>query len=148
MNESTPETVPTSTGDSFATSPTASASLCSVTVSVTNLKNTNGQVCFSLFDQPKGFPGKGERAIAKGFSPADQAIYAFHDLTPGRYAIAIFHDEDSNGKLNKGLLGIPKEGFGFSNNPKILVGAPSFRAAAMDIVHPQTEIQIQLKYFS
>ncbi len=136
MNETTPENTATATA------------LCSITVTVTNLKNETGQICFSLFDGPSGFPGKGEQAIAKGFTRADRPTYTFHDLQPGRYAVAIFHDEDSNGKLNKGLLGIPKEGFGFSNNPKILMGAPSFRAAAMEIIRPQTEIQIRLKYFS
>jgi uncharacterized protein (DUF2141 family) len=123
--------------------------LCSVTVRVTNLRSPEGQICFSLFAGPEGFPGEGEQALAKGVIPADAPAlaYTFHSLKPGQYAVALFHDENGNGTLDKGFLGIPQEGFGFSSNPLILMGAPSFRAAAIALHRPQNEIQICLKYF-
>ncbi|NJR70121.1 MAG: DUF2141 domain-containing protein [Synechococcales cyanobacterium CRU_2_2] len=128
---------------------TTTTALCSVTVTVTNLRSSAGQICFSLFAGPEGFPGDGERAIAKGFTRAngDGLAYTFPNLKPGEYAIALFHDENNNGILDKGFLGIPQEGFGFSQNPTILMGAPSFRATAITLERPQTEIQILLKYF-
>ncbi|NJN30861.1 MAG: DUF2141 domain-containing protein [Synechococcales cyanobacterium RM1_1_8] len=73
--------------------------------------------------------------------------HRFDNLEPGTYAVAAFHDANGDGLLNRGLMGIPREGFGFSNNPKILVGAPSFKKAAIALTQTQLAIQIQLKYF-
>jgi uncharacterized protein (DUF2141 family) len=122
---------------------------CSISVVVTGLKNTQGRLCLSLFDAAEGFPSQAERAIAKchisAAEPNPRVI--FDSLKPGQYAIAAFHDANGDGILNRGLMGIPKEGFGFSNNPKILVGAPSFKRAAIALAPGNLEICIQLKHF-
>lgn len=62
------------------------------------------------------------------------------------YAIAMIHDENKDGKLNTGLFGIPTEGFGFFRNPKVRMGAPSFKDTAFSLSGPSTQIQIDLKY--
>jgi uncharacterized protein (DUF2141 family) len=123
---------------------------CSISVAVTGLKNTQGRLCFSLFDGAEGFPSQGERAIAKCHISAAEPDprVTFDGLQPGQYAVAAFHDANSDGILNRGLMGIPKEGFGFSNNPKILVGAPSFKRAAIAVNQGNLEICIQLKHFA
>ena len=59
-----------------------------------------------------------------------QARCDFADIPPGTYALAVIHDENSNGKLDTNWLGIPTEGYGFSNDAKALLGAPSFAAAS------------------
>ncbi len=122
---------------------------CSLSVAITGLKNSQGQVRFSLFNSAEGFPGSGEQAIAKGSASAADAppIFTFENLQPGQYAAAVFHDVNGDGILNRGLMGIPREGFGFSNNPKILMGAPSFKRAAINVDSGCLEICIQLKYF-
>jgi len=51
------------------------------------------------------------------------------NLPKGSYGIAIYHDENGDGKLNKNFVGYPSEPFGFSNNPQILVRAPSWKDA-------------------
>jgi uncharacterized protein (DUF2141 family) len=60
--------------------------------------------------------------------------------------IAVIHDSNNDGKLNTGFLGIPKEGFGFSQNPRIGTRAPRFRDTAFLISGESTKIQIALKY--
>lgn len=122
---------------------------CSLSVAIAGLKNSQGQVRFSLFNSAEGFPGSGERAIAQGSTSATDAppIFTFENLQPGSYAVAVFHDVNGDGILNRGLMGIPTEGFGFSKNPKILMGAPSFKRAAITIDSDSLEICIQLKYF-
>lgn len=122
---------------------------CSLSVAIAGLKNTQGHVRFSLFGSAEGFPGGGEQAIARGSVSAAEAMptFIFDQLLPGDYAVAVFHDVNGDGKLNRGLMGIPREGFGFSNNPKILMGAPSFKRSAIRVAQPQLSIQIQLKYF-
>ncbi|WP_232279356.1 DUF2141 domain-containing protein [Psychromonas ingrahamii] len=61
-----------------------------------------------------------------------QAICHFTDILPGKYAMAVIHDENTNGKLDTNLIGVPKEGFGFSNNAKALLSAPSFSAPSFE----------------
>ena len=64
---------------------------------------------------------------------------------PGLYAVSVLHDEDRNDRLTS-LFGFPKEGFGFSNNPKIIAGPPTFEAASTWI-RQTTDIVIKMKYF-
>ncbi|MBU3937857.1 MAG: DUF2141 domain-containing protein [Proteobacteria bacterium] len=60
-----------------------------------------------------------------------QACCNFEDIVPGRYAFAVIHDESMNGKLDTNSLGVPTEGYGFSNDAKTWLGAPSFSAASL-----------------
>jgi uncharacterized protein (DUF2141 family) len=55
----------------------------------------------------------------------------FTQLSPGRYAIIVFHDENDNGLLDENLLGMPTELYGFSNDAAGVFSAPSFDAAAV-----------------
>lgn len=73
-------------------------------------------------------------------------VVTFRNLNAGRYAIAVIHDANADGKLNRGFLGIPIEGFGFSRNPRILTGPPNFGDAAISVSSVTTNIQIQMKY--
>jgi len=49
----------------------------------------------------------------------------FQGLAPGTYALGVIHDEDNNGRLNT-FVGIPREGFGFSRNPRLRMGPPRY----------------------
>ncbi len=118
-------------------------------VTIKGLKNQKGQVCFSLFSSSRGFPSNKQRAVqAKcvklGNNSAKLKIPA---LKAGTYAIAIFHDSNGDGTLNTNYLGIPKEGFGFSRNPRIITGPPKFADSAVFVVGSNTDIQINLNYF-
>ena len=57
----------------------------------------------------------------------------FTDLAPGEYAVAAFHDADGDGKLARNIVGMPTEGFGFSNGAKGFMGPPSFDKAAVTV---------------
>jgi uncharacterized protein (DUF2141 family) len=59
------------------------------------------------------------------------ATASFHDLPAGTYAVAILHDENDDQKMNNNFFGIPKEGYGFSNNVMGALGPPSFSRAAI-----------------
>ncbi len=119
-----------------------------LTIEVTGLKNSQGNVCLSLFVDERGFPGQAESAIASRCIQAEETSVKtqFAGLTPGRYAIAVIHDADSDGKLDTGFLGFPVEGFGFSRNPRITIGAPSFQDTALLVTGEFIEIQIDLRY--
>lgn len=63
----------------------------------------------------------------------------------GTYAVKVFHDENANNKLDKGLFGVPKESYGFSNNPRIRRGKPSFEETSFEFGPGYEEIEILLR---
>jgi uncharacterized protein (DUF2141 family) len=65
---------------------------------------------------------------------------------PGGYAVAVFHDENGDGKFNRNFLGIPTEGFGLSNNPPIHLGTPSFESVRFEAGDGQTTIHVRMHY--
>jgi len=77
---------------------------------------------------------------------AKQARCDFLDIPPGTYALAVIHDEDMNGMLDTNWLGVPTEGFGFSNDAKGTVGAPSFSAASFPYDGRNLGLTIGLHY--
>ncbi|MGF1499401.1 MAG: DUF2141 domain-containing protein [Elainellaceae cyanobacterium] len=115
-------------------------------ISVDGLRNQNGQVCFSLFSQSRGFPSGGQaiQADCVDLGEGSPSIL-FQDLHPGSYAVAVFHDVNRDRQLNQTIFGIPTEGFGFSRNPRLMAGPPSFGDAAIVVAGTQN-IQIQLRY--
>jgi uncharacterized protein (DUF2141 family) len=70
----------------------------------------------------------------------------FMQPPPGRYAVVVFHDENDNGLLDDDALGMPTEGYGFSNNATGFFSAPSFDAAAVTVGSADKSISISLTY--
>lgn len=85
------------------------------------------------------------RRVAIASAQAAHVPLAFGDLPSGDYAIALIHDENGNGRLDK-VLGIPREGFGFSRNPAIRFGPPKFAAARFAIASGEVDAPIRVKY--
>lgn len=121
----------------------------SVTVEITNLKSSKGSVLVSLFNNKEHFPREGEKAIGKGKATIvnGKATITFKDLPYGKYAAALLHDENNNLKMDTNMVGIPKEGYGFSNDAKGAMGPPSFEKAAFELNAPQKKITIKATYF-
>ncbi len=120
-----------------------------VTVEVTNLRSNNGYVLVSLYDTPEAFPKNAERAVGKGKVKitGGKATISFNNLPQGRYASAILHDENNNLKMDLNSVGLPQEGYGFSNNAKGFLGPPSFSKAAFTLDGPVKNISIKASYF-
>ena len=75
-----------------------------------------------------------------------QARCDFEDIPPGTYAMAVVHDENMNGKLDTNWMGIPTEGYGFSNDAKALLGAASFSAASFLYDGRNIDLTMRLNY--
>lgn len=103
-----------------------------ISVSVSNLRNNKGYVLISLYKDGVGYPDNPDKAIRKAKLAIHnkQAVTSFTGLASGNYAIAILHDENDDQKMNKTFLGLPKEGYGFSNNVMGTFGPPSFSKAS------------------
>jgi uncharacterized protein (DUF2141 family) len=137
----------------FATLPAiafAQLSSCpGIHVKVLNIRNSTGTVDCALFDSPVGFPIEVLRSATNVMLIKvrnTQARCDFEDIPPGMYALAVIHDENGNGKLDTNWLGIPTEGYGFSNDARALLGAPSFSAASFPYDGRNLDLTISLRY--
>lgn len=118
-------------------------------IKILNIRNNTGTVACALFESPVGFPIEYLRSATNIMVikiRKTQARCDFEDIPPGTYAVAVIHDENMNGKLDTNLLGIPTEGYGFSNDAKGVVGAPSFSAASFSYDGRNLDLTISLHY--
>jgi len=116
-------------------------------VELSGLRNNKGHVLVSLFKSDEGFPDDPSKAVQKLKVAVDgsKATAKFDAVPSGVYAVAVLHDENDDLKMDKNFVGIPKEGFGFSNNVMRLTGPPSFKEASFE--HGKNQVvAIQMKY--
>ncbi len=123
------------------------APLGSVGLTVMGLRSAKGVVQVCLTADPGHFPDcKGDAAARHLTVPAGAASPRFNDLPVGDYAISLFHDENGNGQLDT-RLGIPVEGIGFSDNPRLWFGPPSFASAHFAVGEQPVSETVKMKYF-
>ncbi len=118
-------------------------------VKILDIRNSTGTVACALFESPAGFPIEFLHSATNVMVikiRATQARCDFEDIPPGTYALAVIHDENMNGKLDTGLLGVPTEGYGFSNDARAWFGAPSFAAASFPYDGRTLDLTISLHY--
>jgi uncharacterized protein (DUF2141 family) len=118
-------------------------------VKILNIRNSTGAVACALFESPAGFPTEFLHSATNIMMIKirdTQARCDFEDIPPGRYALAVIHDENMNGKLDTNRLGVPAEGYGFSNDAKAFLSAPSFRAASFAYDGRNVDLTISLHY--
>jgi len=118
-------------------------------LTILNIRNSTGTVACALFESPDGFPTEFLRSATNVMIikiRKTQARCDFEDIPPGTYAVAVIHDENMNGKLDTNWLGIPTEGYGFSNDAKGLIGVPSFSAASFPYDGRSLELTMSLHY--
>ncbi|NTU68586.1 MAG: DUF2141 domain-containing protein [Chlorobiaceae bacterium] len=119
-----------------------------IRVTVGNIRNTQGLVGIALFDTKQGFPDKPDKAIEGRSVPAgDHCVVVFANVPYGTYAVSVLHDENGNGRMDKNFIGIPREGFGTSNNPKIRRGPPSFTESSFTLEESDLAMKIDINYF-
>ena len=116
-------------------------------VLITGLHSSYGSVLVSLFNQDNGFPSQSRKAFKKEKINIVDGIASamIKDIPPGNYAIAVLHDENNNLEMDTRLFGLPKEGYGFSNNAKGLFGPPSFNDARFAF-SPAQIVKINIRY--
>lgn len=117
-------------------------------VSVEGLRNGNGLVTVAVYpDDSRAFLAKGGTLKNNRFNAAAPVTRACVFVPkPGVYAIAVYHDEDGSRKLNRSGLGLPAEGYGFSNNPATLAGLPAFRSVRLNVPKSGLTTHIKMKY--
>ena len=113
-------------------------------VTVTHIKGQMGDIIVGVFDNDENFlkkPIDSKMIKASG----DSITVVFENLKPGKYAVSVIHDANKNKDLDKNKLGIPKEGFGFSNNAMGSMGPTRFERAQFDLTPVQKDLDIDIK---
>ncbi|TLU84766.1 MAG: DUF2141 domain-containing protein [Chlorobium sp.] len=139
----TTETLPVSSVSSVSSVKTGR-----IVVTITDITHTGGFLGISLHNSKKGFPGKHDLAFTsqqKKYSGSTE-MFVFENVPYGTYAISVAHDENGNGKLDTNFIGIPKEGVGVSNNPKIGIGGPKFDPCSFMLNTEELDLTIAMKY--
>lgn len=103
----------------------ANASAADLRVQVKGITVATGTVSAALMDSNEAWTGQGRPVGARRskVTAAGDLELVFADLAPGKYALRLMHDENDNGKLDSNLIGMPTEGYGFSNNPQVMRAA-------------------------
>ena len=121
------------------------AGAAELTVEVLGLRSGDGLVHFGLYDNPDTFPDKdGRLGGTEAPITGGKAVSVFKGLKPGRYAVAVFHDENANGEFDQGLFGLPLENYGFSNKAFVFFSSPAFENAVVSVPEKGLTITIRL----
>ncbi len=116
----------------------------SITVIVKNVKDAPGNVAVALFNNEKDFmKNRFDSKIITAHGGEVQVV--FENVPPGSYAISLLHDENGNNEMDSNIIGMPKEGFGFSNDAMGTFGPPSFEKASFKCPVSQP-ITLNMKY--
>jgi uncharacterized protein (DUF2141 family) len=119
-------------------------------VRITGARNTKGKIGVTLFQDAQGFPDNTSKAVRQQSVDIDpntmSAQVTFKDLPQGTFAVSVLHDENGNGKMDKNFVGMPKEGYGASNNPSKKRRAPTFDEAKFSLNASEQTIEIKLIY--
>jgi uncharacterized protein (DUF2141 family) len=122
-----------------------------VTVTITGFRNDKGRVDGLIFSGPQGFPEEDARAFDKQEAEIDpktlSAQLVFRNVPRGYAAVSILHDENMNRRIDKNFIGIPKEGYGTSNNPRKAKHTPRWDEGRFLVDKPEEAIVIRLIYW-
>jgi uncharacterized protein (DUF2141 family) len=119
-----------------------------VSVTVTGLRSGKGKVLACLTMRAEAFPDCSKDPAARHTTVAARkgaVELDFGAVPQGAYAVSLFHDENGNGKLDT-MMKIPREGYGFSRDAKVMFGPPRFAAAAFAVERGAVHQTVKMRY--
>ncbi len=118
-----------------------------VRVKVIGFQNETGAAKIGLCDSSACFQNSEEKAIFNTTVniASGRAEHVFTGVPYGTYAVTVYHDENANGKLDKGTFGKPLERYGFSNNARGVLSRPAYEKAAFELDRPEITISVTVK---
>jgi uncharacterized protein (DUF2141 family) len=119
-----------------------------LTVQVTGVRAAKGEMAITLYpDDPKRFLApRSKMARVRAVAQAPMTTACFWLPDPGYYAVSVYHDENANHDFDRTLVGLPAEGFAFSNNPPTPTALPPFKAVRFKAGEDETRIKVKLRY--
>lgn len=125
-------------GLSFSKAPTQAQ------LTIEGITSIRGSVRVALYNKPEGFTEPKKAVHLKSVSVESATVIVDLNVPPGRYAVAVFHDENNNGVFDKNAFGLPTEAYGFSNNARGRFGPPDFNSCVVEI-GPNTKNSIKVR---
>ena len=115
-----------------------------LTIRIDDVKTAQGQLMVALYDSADGFL---KRTLKTGAVPAvaGGATVVFRDVPAGDYGVALYHDANGNGKMDRNAIGMPVEDYAFSNNAIGNMGPPSFEQAKFTVPQAGTSVTVSLR---
>jgi uncharacterized protein (DUF2141 family) len=120
------------------------ANAADLVIHVDNVKSATGQVKVALYDNADTFLKQPARAVQAQADKAGTTL-VFHDVAPGDYGFAVFHDTNDNGRMDRNPMGIPTEPFAFSNNAQGRMGPPDFTAVKLAVPAAGLDTSVTLR---
>ena len=131
----------------LATKGTTHADANEITVHIKDLRSARGEVYAQVYNAAELFPEpEGGIAVSGARANGNSVRIVFGDLAAGTYAVAAYHDENGNGQYDRSMIGLPVEGYAFSNNAPVFLSAPSFEDASFELPATGIEISINMRY--
>jgi len=120
----------------------------SIIFELDTLENTKGSIQISLFANQDGFPDEWEKAYTSESVAVteDLKVIRLEGIPYGTYGVALIHDENENYELDTNFFGVPKEGYGFSNNARGRFGPPDYSDTVFTLETETLVLQIEMKY--
>jgi uncharacterized protein (DUF2141 family) len=104
-----------------------------ITLDISGIQNNQGKVRIALYKSPKGFLDSSHAYKKIQLKAKKHLKYTFKHIPKGHYAVAVYHDANSNGKLDTNFLGIPNEHTGTSRNARSSFGPPKYKDASFSL---------------
>ncbi|HUQ09698.1 MAG TPA: DUF2141 domain-containing protein [Steroidobacteraceae bacterium] len=120
-----------------------------LTVTITDVRINKGTLRVAVVSSEAGWnnqekPVAYEQVALTDKAVADKAVVVRFKVPAGSYGVQVMHDENDNGKLDTNVMGIPVEGYGFSNNPQVMRRA-YFSEAKFDVADVPTAVTVKLR---
>jgi uncharacterized protein (DUF2141 family) len=122
------------------------AQTANLTINVSGLKEIRGGIQLGLYNESASFPKPDlEFMVISILADSSSVTYTIPELPVGEYAIALYHDINSDKTCNKNWIGVPTESYGFSNNVRVIFSAPSFEKTKFNL-NEDLAINVKLKH--
>lgn len=124
-----------------------------VIITITDMRSTKGVVraCMttkeSIFPKCRKDPAAHRTVVQASGAANGKVTIRFTNVEPGDYAIAVLHDENNDGKANRALGMMPKEGYGFSRDAPVRMAPPKFGDAVFEYRGTDQSLTIRMRYF-
>jgi uncharacterized protein (DUF2141 family) len=117
-------------------------------VTVTGVRASQGLIAVTLYvdDSRRFLARRGSLYVGRAPAMAGTTQVCIYLPGPGTYALAVYHDADGNRSFNRSGIGLPAEGYGFSNNAPAIFGLPSFRRVRLAVQRTGMTTTIRLRY--
>ncbi len=116
-----------------------------LTLELKNVNSDKGEMLIAIHNRAETFLKNEQKPFRQSINKLPiQNNQIIFEVPKGEYSITLFHDLNSNQKLDKNFLGIPTEPFGFSKNPRLFFGPPSYEESLIPI-HQNKKVVIELK---